>query len=120
MAGLASRLRIVSLAGLSRKEQSVLAAIAKACASLKKTFGSLDVPGGRYALLASAHREISKTEPVPLSIVASAVHSSSRDALLDHFLPPQIPSKMNDNSDNQTPKMWETVKALGTGWWINT
>ena len=38
---LANRLRLVSLAGLTRSERSVLAAIAKACVSLKIVFRSL-------------------------------------------------------------------------------
>ena len=56
---------------------------------------------------------------MPLSIVASAVRSSSRDALMDHFLPSTSPGSSTGN-DSSLPKMWETAKALGAGWWVNT
>lgn len=114
---LASRLRAISLAGLSRVDHSVLAAVARACASLRSTLKSLDVPGARFALIAACHQELSKKDNVPLSIVASAVHSSSSDALMDHFLPRSRPGQ---NTAKGQRKLWETARSLGAGWWIDS
>lgn len=117
LAKLSNRLRSVSLAGLTRSEQLVLVAVARACSALRSTLGSLDGAGARFALLAQSHREVSKTEPVPLSIVASAVHSSSADALIDYFLPPVAPGQKPSQTRS---KMWDVARALGVGWWVNT
>lgn len=114
---LANLLRVVSLAGLSRAQQSVLAAVARACASLKTTLTSLDECGARFALMASCYRELSKRDAVPLPCVASAMHSSSSDALVDHFLPPVAPGSRPEKGYT---KMWETAKSLGVGWWVST
>lgn len=114
---LANRLKVFSLAGVTRSEQSVLSAIARACFWLRTTLHSLDVPGARFALLAACHQELSKSDPVPLPVVACAVHSSSSDALLDQFLPNPSPGKRNSK---ERTRMWDTAEALGAGWWIGS
>ncbi|CDF35507.1 unnamed protein product [Chondrus crispus] len=114
---LATRLKIVSLAGMTRSEQGVLAAIARASSSLRQTFRSLDSSGAKYALMAASHLEVSDTVLVPLPVVASAVHSSSSDALMDHFLPPLKPG---DDYVAGKRKMWEKAKNLGAGWWVSS
>lgn len=116
---LAIRLRVVSLAGMTRIEQSVLAAIARACSFLKNTLNSLDPCGARFALLAQSHLELSKTPSLPLSIVANAVHSSSRDALMDIFLS-SAPANNSRASEGEANRMWDRAKALGAGWWVST
>lgn len=115
---LSNRLRVVSLAGMTRIEQSVLAAISRACSALKTTLDSLDPCGARFALLAQSHLELIKTPVLPLSIVANAVHSSSRDALMDIFLS----TTANNSRTNETEslKMWDRARALGAGWWVST
>lgn len=114
---LATRLQIVSLAGMSRAEQGVLSAIARAASSLRHTFKSLDAAGARYALLAASHLEVSDTNAVPLPVVASAVHSSCSDALMDHFLPPLTPGQSKGTGKR---KMWEKARVLGAGYWVST
>ncbi|PXF44595.1 DmX-like protein 1 [Gracilariopsis chorda] len=114
---LAARLRVVSLAGLSRSEQGVLSVIAKAITLIRPILNSLDVLGARFAMLASCYRELSKTATIPLSIVANAVHSSSSDALMDYFLPPTKPGQ---SLSRESTRMWETAKALGAGWWVSS
>lgn len=117
LSNLASRLKVVSLAGVTRTEQSVLAAIARASSSLRSIFKSLDPSGAKFALMAACHLEISRTDPIPLSIVASAVHSSSTDALMNHFLPP---AQVGEPRKKGQGKMWDRVKILGAGWWLST
>eukprot|EP00178_Gracilaria_changii_P000849 TRINITY_DN1108_c0_g1_i2.p1 TRINITY_DN1108_c0_g1~~TRINITY_DN1108_c0_g1_i2.p1 ORF type:complete len:1990 (-),score=280.35 TRINITY_DN1108_c0_g1_i2:2163-8132(-) len=114
---LASRLRAVSIAGLSRSEQSVLAAIARGTASVRSILGSLDVLGARFAILASCYKELSKSAALPLSVVSNAVHSSSSDALLDFFLPPSTPGQP---FSRENTRLWDSARALGAGWWVST
>lgn len=116
LAKLANQLKVFSLAGVTRSEQGILAAVARACSSLRTIFRSLDTPGAQYALLAACHFEVSKSDPVSLPIVACAVHSSSSDALMDHFLPPLQPGEQKSGG----AKMWEKARILGAGWWIST
>lgn len=115
---LANRLRVVSLAGMTRTQQSVLAAIARACCTLRSTLNSLDASGARFALLAQSYLELNKTPSIPLSIVASAIHSSSQDALIDLFLP--ATSTKPNSSDGDNIKMWTRARSLGAGWWVST
>lgn len=114
---LANSLKLASLASVTRSEQTVLAAVARASSSVRNIFKSLDSCGARFALIAACQLEVSKTDPIPLPVVASAVHSQSGDALLDYFLPPVQPGQ--ERSEKKT-KMWDTAKVLGAGWWIIT
>lgn len=114
---LANSLKLASIASVTRSEQSVLAAIARASSFVRNIFESLDSCGARFALIAACHLEISKTDPIPLPVVASAVHSLSGDALLDYFLPPVQPRQ--EKSQEKT-KMWDRARVLGAGWWVTT
>lgn len=114
---LASSLKLVSLASVTRSEQTVLAAVARASSSVRNIFKSLDSCGARFALIAACQFEVLKTDPVPLPVVASAVHSQSGDALLNYFLPPVQPGQ--ERSEEKV-KMWDTARVLGAGWWVTT
>lgn len=114
---LASQLRVVSLAGVTRSEQTVLCTISNSVSSLSSIFTSLDTSGARFALIASCHLELTTKDPIPLSVIASAVHSSSSDALMDHFFPRVTPGQ---KSSKNVPKLWEKAKMLGAGWWVST
>eukprot|EP00177_Eucheuma_denticulatum_P000266 GFKZ01000450.1.p1 GENE.GFKZ01000450.1~~GFKZ01000450.1.p1 ORF type:complete len:2373 (+),score=210.70 GFKZ01000450.1:93-7211(+) len=114
---LAHSLKLASLACVTRSEQTVLAAIARASSSVRSIFKSLDSSGAKYALIAACHLEISKTDTIPLSTVASAVHSTSADALMDHFLPARATGHVRSQ---EKTKMWNFARVLGAGWWIQT
>lgn len=129
MSVLADRLRAVSLSGISRAEVNVLAAFARSLSSLQGILPSLDPSGARFALIVACYREALPSASLPTAIISFALHSSSCDALMDHFLPASTPGSlgaqryatMKSNSNgNQTPSMWDYARQIGAGWWASS
>lgn len=129
MSALSDLLRSVSLSGISRAEVNVLAAFARALSSLQGILPSLDPSGARFALIVSCYREALPSASIPTSIVSFAVHSSSCDALMDHFLPAPKPGSLGvqrlaklkaTTGGAQGPSMWDFARQIGAGWWVST
>ncbi len=130
MSALADRLRSVSVSGISRSEETVLSSFARATASLRGILPSLDPSGARFALIVACYREALPSAEVPAAIVSFAVHSSSCDALMDHFLPPLTPGSLGAQrlsktrasfgTKNVAAGMWESARLIGAGWWVST
>lgn len=129
MSVLADRIRSVSVSGISRSEETVIGAFARSVVSLRGILPSLDAGGARFALINACYRDAMPNVEVPTSVVAFAVHSSSADALMDHFLPPPKPTSLGAQrltktraavGDEKPTGMWEAARLMGAGWWVST
>ncbi len=126
---LAHRLRSVSLTGVSREEQNVLAVLARSSAKLRQILPSLDAGGARFALITEFYRDLRPTVPIPPSLTAFALHSSSVDALMDYFIPAPVPRSAGaqrlaklkfESGATESESLWVFSRSIGAGWWAST
>mmetsp|Transcript_6564 Transcript_6564/g.13234 ORF Transcript_6564/g.13234 Transcript_6564/m.13234 type:complete len:2240 (-) Transcript_6564:254-6973(-) len=112
--GVIERFKSTTLGGLSSRNRHEVICLLRAASEIGAMLPSMDSHGAAFALAAVSHlMDTASRAALASAVVAEALHSTSKDALVDSLIRPPSGTSLSET-------MWEQCRRLGAGFWIDS